>query len=151
MVLSSISSAIGMLTGIIIFTFSAITCSILMKIRAWKRQLKSVNPENQAEIYQTLCILMSEQDPKEFESRISQFAVVWETKEPAFVKYFGEYYHTRAGIVFIFYVRMYIIIIVIVLQRSGPNVTGTLNMETQTPTCILKGILCMLSHSRGTA
>ena len=68
-----------------------------MKSRAWKRQLKSVNSENQAEIYQTLCILMSEQDPKQFETKIAQFVVVWETKEPAFVKYFSEYYHTRAG------------------------------------------------------
>ena len=133
-----------MLTGIIIFTFSAITCSILMKSRAWKRQLKSVNLENQAEIYQTLCILMSEQDPKQFETKIAQFVVVWETKEPAFVKYFSEYYQTRAGIVFIFYVCI-IIIIVIVLQRSGPNAIDTLNMEIQTPTCILKGILCIMS------
>ena len=66
--------------------------------RAWKNRIKSIQPDHQVEVYQTLCIIASEPDPTTFENRIAQFLKVWGPKEPEFAKYFAENYQNRAGI-----------------------------------------------------
>ena len=67
--------------------------------RAWKNKIRSVAPQNQAELYQTLCILSSEMDVNVFQTRIAQFTKVWTPIEPDFIKYFSEHYQSRAGMV----------------------------------------------------
>ena len=70
---------------------------IIYICRAWKNKIRSAKPENQKELYQTLCNLASENDPEVFESRMAQFDKVWSSDEPEFVKYFHQNYENRTG------------------------------------------------------
>ena len=53
--------------------------------------------ENQLSIYQTLCILLCEEDKSLFTTHMTQFTDYWSSKEPDFIKYFNTYYKERAG------------------------------------------------------
>jgi hypothetical protein len=65
--------------------------------RAWKNKLKSVKPEHQPEMYQTLCILRLEHNPNVFQERVTKFTKLWLPIEPDFVQYFNKFYVNRAG------------------------------------------------------
>lgn len=65
--------------------------------RAWKNKLKSVKPENQMEIYQTLSILAKEVDPSVFQKQMDNFIKLWLPHELNFVQYFIQNYQNRAG------------------------------------------------------
>ena len=73
-----------------------------MHTRAWKNKLRAVRPENQVEMYQTLSVLAKEIDPSIFQKRQSSFIQLWMPIESDFVKYFMQYYQSRAGIVHVY-------------------------------------------------
>ena len=52
------------------------TC-LTITCRAWKNKLRTVTPENQVEIYQTLSILAKEMDPSVFQKQMSSFIQLW--------------------------------------------------------------------------
>ena len=118
--------------------------------RAWKNRIKLLKEENQTEIYQTLCILQSEPCRELFECRMKQFINTWAKEEPAFINYFRENYQNRAGIYCVHYTlctyNTYWIHI-FVIQKSGPNVIATSNMEIQILTCTLKGAIILLAYT----
>ena len=62
-----------------------------------KNKLRTVKPENQMEMYQTLNVLTKEVDVSIFQKRLSSFVQLWMPIEPDFVKYFTQYYQNRAG------------------------------------------------------
>ena len=69
-----------------------------MIFRAWKNRLKSLKPEHQVEVYQTLTILRLEYDSNTFEDQMAKFVRAWVSSEPEFVQYFNTNYANRAGI-----------------------------------------------------
>lgn len=66
--------------------------------RNWRKHLKSVKDQkDQLQIYQTLHLLMDEENPDNFVSMTESFLELWEKKEPEFTKYFKDTYVSRAG------------------------------------------------------
>lgn len=78
----------------------AVMCSVynlVLIYRAWKNKLRTVKPENQVEMYQTLSVLAKETDAALFHQRLSSFILLWTPIEPEFMTYFSKYYEKRAG------------------------------------------------------
>ena len=72
--------------------------SISMSCRNWRRHLKSVrDPNDQLQIYQTLHLLLEEEDCERFQGMIDSFVTLWEEKEPKFINYFRDHYANRTG------------------------------------------------------
>ena len=71
-----------------------------MHFSAWKNRLKSVKPEHQVEIYQTLSLLRLEQDHIIFQDRMSKFVQYWMPLETDFIKYISINYANRPGMLF---------------------------------------------------
>lgn len=90
-------------------------------------------------MYQALCILAAESDPKVFENRMAQFDKVWSSQEPDFVKYFSQNYQNRTGriqlqiiecalVTYLYFLTLY--------QKNGQDVIVTSTMGIQTQTCM---------------
>lgn len=62
--------------------------------------MQSCKPENQAIIYQTLCILIDEPDVAKFNTTLNMFIKHWEFKESEFIQYFSQFYCNRPGIIY---------------------------------------------------
>lgn len=65
--------------------------------RSWKNHLRSCKPENQVEMYQTLCILIDEYNLSSFNKILDQFIEFWSNKEPDFISYFKQQFQSRPG------------------------------------------------------
>lgn len=92
---SNIYSVTGMFTGSLTI-LPAVNEWLLLKLnRSWKNHIKSCKHDNQATIYQTLCILIDELDLIKFNKVLDQFINHWTNEEPSFIEYFKQYYKNR--------------------------------------------------------
>lgn len=55
------------------------------------------DPSDQLYIYQTLHLLLEEEDPDTFQQLLESFTESWKTKEAKFISYFQAQYAKRTG------------------------------------------------------
>ena len=93
----------------------------LVNHRAWKNHLRGVKPENQIDMYQTLCMLESQTSKEVFHTRVKQFTEHWSMIEPQFISYFCDNYANRAGLIItvLSYMYMYSVYTLCVQQKVG--------------------------------
>ena len=67
--------------------------------RAWQKNLHSLvqNDTHKAEMYKYLWLLMTSQDPEDFQHDIKAFILLWKNAEPRFITYFEDNYANRVG------------------------------------------------------
>ncbi|GFS54461.1 MULE domain-containing protein [Trichonephila inaurata madagascariensis] len=68
--------------------------------RAWKKQLNNLvsDFEIRHEIYASLVVLLEEKSSTKFKQTMENFRVAFVDKEPAFIKYFDDYYYNRTDL-----------------------------------------------------
>ena len=94
-----IYSAIGTFIGESVVHIIIISFQLHVFInRSWKNHLRSCKTDNQAIIYQSLCILIDEPDVAKFNTTMDLFINHWKFTEPEFIQYFSQFYQNRPGI-----------------------------------------------------
>lgn len=73
--------------------------ALLTFIRAWQRQLHALvkDPQQKAEIYGCLWMLLNEDNPVQFQEKEQLFLSYWADKQPNVVQYYQKEYSKRAG------------------------------------------------------
>ena len=67
--------------------------------RAWQRKLHALvkDPEQKANIYACLWIMINEQDVDKFKENESTFIDYWSSRQKKFIEYYQSEYKTKAG------------------------------------------------------
>ncbi len=72
---------------------------LLLVNRAWQKKLNALvnDPQQKAELYACLWVMMHEETSDNFKERERVFVSYWKDKQPSFVQYYQQEYSSRPG------------------------------------------------------